>query len=65
MSHFEINSIIRGAQLSLVAAVRALQNPGLFTSSHYRQAGLAVLGGIAIRLLVAIPVSPFMLTATS
>lgn len=35
----------------------ALQNPGIFTSDHYRQAALAVAAGIAIRLLVAIPVS--------
>jgi hypothetical protein len=35
---------------------RALQNPGLFTSDHYRQAALAVAAGIAIRIIVAIPV---------
>jgi len=35
---------------------RALQNPGLFTSTHYRQAALAVAAGFAIRLVVAIPV---------
>lgn len=38
-------------------AYRALQNPGLFTNDHYRQAALAVAAGIAIRILVAIPVS--------
>ena len=38
------------------AAHRALQNPGLFTSEHYKQAALAVLAGIAIRLIIAIPV---------
>lgn len=53
---FEPNTILRGAQLTLVGAHRALQNPGLFTSEHYKQAALAVLAGIAIRLLVAIPV---------
>lgn len=37
------------------AVHRALQNPGLFTSTHYRQAALAVAGGIAIRILVAVP----------
>lgn len=37
---------------------RALQNPGLFTSKHYRQAALAVAAGIAIRIIVAIPVRP-------
>ena len=56
MSHFEPNAILRGAQLTVVGAVRALKNPGLFTSEHYKQAALAVLAGIAIRLLVAIPV---------
>ena len=53
---FEPNTILRGAQLTLVGAHRALQNPALFTSEHYRQAALAVAAGIAIRLLVAIPV---------
>jgi len=52
---FELNSIVRGAQLTVVGANRALQNPGLFTSQHYKQAALAVAAGIAIRLLVAIP----------
>lgn len=37
-------------------ALRALQNPELFTSQHYKQAALAVGAGIAIRLLVAIPI---------
>lgn len=55
---FELNSIIRGAQLTIVGAHRALQNPGIFTSDHYRQAALAVAAGIAIRLFVAIPVRP-------
>ncbi|KKY26568.1 putative transmembrane protein [Diplodia seriata] len=55
MSNFEPNAIIRGAQLTVVGANRALQNPALFTSDHYRQAALAVLAGILIRLLIAIP----------
>lgn len=54
---FEPNAILRGAQLTFVGAYRALQNPALFTSEHYRQAALAVAAGIAIRLLLAIPVS--------
>lgn len=53
---FELNSIVRGAQLTLVGAHRATQNPKLFSSEHYKQAGLAVAAGLAIRLLVAIPV---------
>jgi len=41
-------------------ALRAVQNPELFTADVYRQAAIAVAAGIAIRLLVAIPVSlPF------
>ncbi|EER25585.1 transmembrane protein UsgS, putative [Coccidioides posadasii C735 delta SOWgp] len=56
MSNFEPNAILRGAQLTLVGAHRALQNPELFTSEHYRQAALAVVAGIAIRLIVSIPV---------
>lgn len=54
---FEPNQFIRGAQLTLVGANRALQNPALFTSEHYKQAALAVAAGIAIRVLVALPVS--------
>ena len=54
-SSFEPNAILRGAQLTLVGAHRALQNPALFTSEHYRQAALAVAAGLAIRILVAIP----------
>lgn len=56
LSHFDINAILRGIQLTLVGAHRALQNPDIFTNDHYRQAALAVAAGIAIRLLVAIPI---------
>ncbi len=42
-------------------ALRALQNPALFTSEHYKQAALAVAIGIAIRLAIAIPVRAFLL----
>ncbi|KAK0914095.1 hypothetical protein LTR91_005879 [Friedmanniomyces endolithicus] len=52
---FEPNAILRGAQLTFVGANRALQNPNLFTSAHYRQAGLAVALGLAISLLLHIP----------
>lgn len=37
-------------------ANRALQNPALFTSDHYRQAAIAVAAGISIRLGISIPV---------
>jgi hypothetical protein len=56
LSHFGINAVIRGAQLTFVGAQRALQNPALFTSEHYRQAAIAVAAGIAIRLLIAVPI---------
>ncbi|RDW73773.1 putative transmembrane protein UsgS [Coleophoma crateriformis] len=53
---FDPNAILRGAQLTVVGAHRALQNPALFTSEHYRQAAYAIAAGIAIRLLIAIPI---------
>ncbi|KAG9251700.1 uncharacterized protein F5Z01DRAFT_262038 [Emericellopsis atlantica] len=56
LSNFEPNAVLRGMQLTLVGAHRALQNPALFTSDHYRQAAIAVAVGIAIRLLVSLPV---------
>ncbi|KAH6989434.1 hypothetical protein BKA56DRAFT_254819 [Ilyonectria sp. MPI-CAGE-AT-0026] len=55
-SHFDINTVIRGAQLTLVGAHRALQNPALFTNDHYRQVAIAVVAGIVIRLVIAIPI---------
>ncbi|GAB1317230.1 hypothetical protein MFIFM68171_07440 [Madurella fahalii] len=56
ISHFDLNAVIRGIQLTLVGAHRALQNPGIFTSQHYKQAAIAVAAGIVIRLLIAIPI---------
>ncbi|KAL5120970.1 hypothetical protein ACEQ8H_001158 [Pleosporales sp. CAS-2024a] len=56
VSNFDPNAILRGAQLTLVGVNRALQNPALFTSAHYRQAAVAVAAGIAIRIVVAIPI---------
>ncbi|KAH8724472.1 hypothetical protein GQ44DRAFT_618067 [Phaeosphaeriaceae sp. PMI808] len=60
VSNFDLNAILRGAQLTLVGGKtlvnRALQNPAIFTSGHYRQAAIAVAAGIAIRIIVAIPV---------
>ncbi|KAL2751918.1 hypothetical protein ACRALDRAFT_2114717 [Sodiomyces alcalophilus JCM 7366] len=57
VSHFGLNAVLRGAQLTLVGAHRALQNPALFTSQIYKQAAAAVMVGLAIRLVVAIPVT--------
>ncbi|KAL2268097.1 hypothetical protein VTJ83DRAFT_2943 [Remersonia thermophila] len=56
LSHFDLNAVIRGIQLTLVGAHRALQNPNLFTSEHYKQAAVAVAAGVAIRLLIALPI---------
>jgi hypothetical protein len=42
--------------LTVIQAHRALQNPDIFTNDHYWQAASAVLVGIAIRLLVSLPV---------
>lgn len=56
MASFDPDAILRGAQLTLVGAHRAMQNPKLFTGEHYRQAALAVAAGIAIRILISIPV---------
>lgn len=56
MSNFDPNAIVRGAQLTLVGANRALQNPDLFTTTHYRQAAIAVCAGLAIRIILNIPI---------
>ncbi|RPA89262.1 hypothetical protein L873DRAFT_1722651 [Choiromyces venosus 120613-1] len=56
MSNFDPNAIIRGAQLTIVGAYRALQNPSLFEMTHYRQALFAVLIGAALRLLISAPI---------
>ncbi|MCJ1308715.1 hypothetical protein MMC25_002369 [Agyrium rufum] len=56
MSNFDLDAILRGAQLTVVGALRALQNPAIFTSDHYRQAALAVCAGLAIRLVISAPI---------
>ncbi|OAL23206.1 hypothetical protein AYO20_11018 [Fonsecaea nubica] len=56
MSNFDPNAILRGAQLTFVGAHRALQNPELFTTAHYRQAAIAVCAGLAIRIILNIPI---------
>lgn len=56
ISNFDLNAVIRGIQLTLVGAHRALQNPGIFTNDHYKQAAIAVGAGIAIRIAIAIPI---------
>lgn len=56
VTNFDPNAILRGAQLTVVGALRALQNPALFTSEHYKQAAVAVAAGIAIRVAISIPI---------
>ncbi|KAI1371894.1 formamidase [Hypoxylon crocopeplum] len=56
VSHFDLNAVLRGIQLTLVGAHRALQNPAIFTNAHYKQAAIAVGAGIAIRLAIAVPI---------
>ncbi|KAF2972000.1 hypothetical protein GQX73_g1584 [Xylaria multiplex] len=56
LSNFDINAILRGAQLTLVGAHRALQNPAIFTNAHYKQAAIAVGAGLVIRLAIVIPI---------
>ncbi|KAI9845410.1 MAG: hypothetical protein M1837_004888 [Sclerophora amabilis] len=62
MSNFDPNAIIRGAQLTVVGALRALQNPGFFKYEHYRQAAIAVAAGVVIKLAIAAPVIAVRLT---
>ncbi|KAI0394471.1 formamidase [Xylariaceae sp. FL0594] len=57
LSHFDLTAILRGVQLTLVGAHRALQNPAIFTNAHYKQAAIAVAAGIAIRLAISIPIT--------
>ncbi|KAI5852399.1 formamidase [Durotheca rogersii] len=64
MSHFDPNAVLRGTQLTLVGAHRALQNPALFTNSHYKQAAVAVGVGIVIRLAIAVPILGIKLLLT-
>ncbi|KAJ5115089.1 hypothetical protein NUU61_000848 [Penicillium alfredii] len=56
MSSFEPNAVIRGFQLTVVGTLRALRNPELFKYEHFRQAGLAIVVGIVIQLIVQIPI---------
>ena len=60
-ANFDINAMMRGAQLTVVGALRALQNPEIFKYEHYRQAALALCAGIALRLVIAAPVRSYSL----
>ncbi|KAL2886847.1 transmembrane protein UsgS [Ceratocystis lukuohia] len=54
-SNFDLNAFIRGAQVALVGANRAMQNPAIFNNQHYKQAAIAVAVGVAIHIIVLIP----------
>ncbi|OOF94630.1 hypothetical protein ASPCADRAFT_208291 [Aspergillus carbonarius ITEM 5010] len=56
MGNFDHNAVIRGFQLTVVATVRALRNPDLFKYDHFRQAAFAVAVGVAVELLIQIPI---------
>ncbi|KAK6352787.1 hypothetical protein TWF696_004790 [Orbilia brochopaga] len=56
LQSFDPGLVLRGAQLTVVGAYRALQNPNLFRSRHYRQAALAVLAGLLVKLLLDLPI---------
>lgn len=49
---FSVVAIIRGFQLAILGAFRSLQNPKLFKTQYYRQAGLAI--GISVLLQVSL-----------
>ncbi|PHH51982.1 hypothetical protein CFIMG_004051RA [Ceratocystis fimbriata CBS 114723] len=54
-SNFDLNAFICGAQVALVGANRAMQNPAIFNNQHYKQAAIAVAVGVAIHIIVLIP----------
>ncbi|KAK6540342.1 hypothetical protein TWF694_009145 [Orbilia ellipsospora] len=56
LQSFDPGLVLRGAQLTVVGAYRALQNPNLFKSRHYKQAALAVLAGLLVRLILDLPI---------
>lgn len=45
-----------GSDQMLETAVRALRNPELFKHEHFRQAAIAIAAGVAIHIIVQIPV---------
>ncbi|BFZ56814.1 hypothetical protein PYCC9005_003862 [Savitreella phatthalungensis] len=47
--------VLRGAQLALLGIARAVQNPQLYTSAHYRQLGALFLLGIVAHLVATAP----------
>lgn len=53
---FSVAAILRGFQLAFLGAYRSLQNPKLFGSEYYRQAGLAITASIALQTVLWFPV---------
>ncbi|KKA25999.1 hypothetical protein TD95_002725 [Thielaviopsis punctulata] len=56
ISNFDANAFLRGLQVAIVGANRAMKNPDIFSNEHYRQAGIAVAVGVVIHLLVLVPI---------
>ncbi|KAK9362116.1 hypothetical protein V1504DRAFT_419563 [Lipomyces starkeyi] len=52
---FSALSIVRGFQLTLLGAYRALQNPDLLRGKYYKQAAYAIAISLIIQLIITIP----------
>ena len=48
--------IVRGAQLAWLGLIRAIQNPTLYTSTHYRQLGIACAAGLILHFVMLLPI---------
>lgn len=53
---FSITAILRGFQLAFLGAYRSLQNPKLFKTKYYRQAGLAIVVSVLLQVVVWSPI---------
>lgn len=53
---FSMVAIIRGFQLALLGAYRSLQNPQLFKTQYYRQAGLAIALSVLLQVVLWSPI---------
>ncbi|KAK7207931.1 hypothetical protein BZA70DRAFT_272528 [Myxozyma melibiosi] len=59
---FSFLSIVRGFQLTLLGAYRALQNPDLLRAKYYKQALYAVLISLGIQLVISVPLWIFKIS---
>ncbi|GAO48135.1 hypothetical protein SAICODRAFT_10660 [Saitoella complicata NRRL Y-17804] len=50
------NAFLRGFQLTFLGTYRAIQNPSLFTTEHYRLAFRFFILGLALYILIEIPI---------